>query len=185
MVNALFQGMQYDPITGLYYGRARWYSPSLERWISQDPAGYINGADLYQLSLSDPVRYVDPEGLTPGAASAGILGGGSGCCAGYLAAENKLSVDEMETYTRIMALPIALGLVSAGAWAMFFADPELLPVPVVVSVIELADILWAYHEFDEAAAGFAQRQAEINAMYPGCAAVHASVTNLVPGGGLE
>ena len=55
MVNDLYQGMSLDPVTGLYYERARWYSPSLGTWISQDPAGYINGADTYQFVESDPV----------------------------------------------------------------------------------------------------------------------------------
>ena len=64
MVNSLYQGMQFDPITGLYYGRARWYSPSLGRWISQDPAGYVNGANAYQFVGGGPVTAVDPVGLS-------------------------------------------------------------------------------------------------------------------------
>ncbi len=63
MVNNLFQGMALDPATGLYYERARWYSPSLGTWISQDPAGYINGANTYQFVGSDPVGRVDLRGL--------------------------------------------------------------------------------------------------------------------------
>ena len=62
MVNSLYQGMQYDPMTRLYYGRARWYSPSLGRWISQDPAGYVNGANAYQFVVGDPIGWVDPSG---------------------------------------------------------------------------------------------------------------------------
>ncbi len=63
MVNNLYQGMPLDPVTGLYYERARWYSPSLGTWISQDPAGYINGADTYQFVGDGPVGRVDPWGL--------------------------------------------------------------------------------------------------------------------------
>ena len=63
LVNNLFQGMANDPITGLYYERARWYSPSLGTWISQDPAGYINGANTYQFVGGDPANAVDPAGL--------------------------------------------------------------------------------------------------------------------------
>ncbi len=63
MVNSLYQGMLYDPITGLYYGRARWYSASLGRWISQDPAGYVDGANGYQMESSGPVERVDALGL--------------------------------------------------------------------------------------------------------------------------
>ena len=65
LVNALYQGMQYDPITGLYYGRARWYSPSLGRWISQDQVGYVNGANAYQMEMGGPVDRLDPQGNSP------------------------------------------------------------------------------------------------------------------------
>ncbi len=63
MANNLHQGMALDPVTGLYYERARWYSPSLGTWTSQDPLQYINGADTYQFVMSNPVGRVDPFGL--------------------------------------------------------------------------------------------------------------------------
>ena len=63
VVNNLYQGMALDPVTGLYNERARWYSPSLGTWISQDPLQYINGANTYQFVGSGPVGAVDPLGL--------------------------------------------------------------------------------------------------------------------------
>ena len=63
IVNNLYQGMTLDPVTGLYYERARWYSPSLGVWVSQDPAGYINGANTYQFVMSNPAGRADAEGL--------------------------------------------------------------------------------------------------------------------------
>ena len=62
IVNNLYQGMTLDPVTGLYYARNRNYSPTLGRWINQDPAGYINGANTYQFVMSNPVGNVDPSG---------------------------------------------------------------------------------------------------------------------------
>ena len=62
LVHNLNQGMTLDSVTGLYYERYRNYSPSLGTWISQDPAGYINGADTYQLVMSNPVGTTDPIG---------------------------------------------------------------------------------------------------------------------------
>ena len=59
----LYQGMTLDAVTGLYYARNRNYSPSLGVWISQDPAVYINGANTYQMEMSEPVGGVDPGGL--------------------------------------------------------------------------------------------------------------------------
>ena len=62
IVNNLYQGMTLDPVTGLYYERNRNYSPSLGTWTSQDPAGYINGANTYQFVMSNPVGSVDASG---------------------------------------------------------------------------------------------------------------------------
>ena len=81
LVNNLYQGMALDPVTGLYYERARWYrtgqaglrqepkssrrigTGAVHRETSQDPLSYINGANTYQSVTSDPVGYVDPSGL--------------------------------------------------------------------------------------------------------------------------
>ena len=71
LVNNLFQSMANDPVTGLYYERARWYSPSLGTWVSQDPAGFINGANTYQFVVGNPVGRVDAGGLQ-------VDGGGDG-----------------------------------------------------------------------------------------------------------
>ncbi|MGC8561170.1 MAG: RHS repeat-associated core domain-containing protein [Phycisphaerae bacterium] len=63
LVDNLYQGMTLDAVTGLYDERARDYSPSLGRWMEQDPAQYINGANTYQFVDSSPVGNVDGTGL--------------------------------------------------------------------------------------------------------------------------
>ena len=67
------QGMTLDSLTGLYYARNRNYSPSLGRWINQDPAGYVNGANTYQFVEGDPVGNVDSWGLAAGATATGTV----------------------------------------------------------------------------------------------------------------
>jgi RHS repeat-associated protein len=42
---------------------ARLYSPTLGRWIQQDPAGYVDGSSLYQFVKSDPGVRRDPSGF--------------------------------------------------------------------------------------------------------------------------
>jgi RHS repeat-associated protein len=42
-----YTGRSYDSESDLYYYRNRMYSPSLGRFISQDPKGYIDGMNLY------------------------------------------------------------------------------------------------------------------------------------------
>ena len=43
-------------------------APSLGRWMGQDPAQYINGANTYQFANSSPVGTVDASGLNAGSA---------------------------------------------------------------------------------------------------------------------
>jgi RHS repeat-associated protein len=50
--------------TGLYYYRARYYNPRLQRFIGQDPLGF-GGADLnlYAYAANDPVDFGDSSGM--------------------------------------------------------------------------------------------------------------------------
>ena len=45
-----------------YYG-ARYYAPWLGRWISPDPAGTVDGLNLYAFVRGNPIRYIDDGGL--------------------------------------------------------------------------------------------------------------------------
>jgi RHS repeat-associated protein len=57
-------GREYDGPTGLYYLRARYYSPTLHRFISEDPVGFAGGdVNLYGYVLNNPVGGTDPFGL--------------------------------------------------------------------------------------------------------------------------
>ncbi len=58
-----FQGREIDWATGLYYFRARWYSPETGRWLSKDPVGIAGGLNLYAFCGNNPVNFVDPFGL--------------------------------------------------------------------------------------------------------------------------
>ena len=42
-----FAGAVHDPSTGLILMRNRWYDPRLGRFITRDPAGYVDGMSLY------------------------------------------------------------------------------------------------------------------------------------------
>jgi RHS repeat-associated protein len=43
----LWTGRRYDPETEIYYFRARYYGPTLGRFLSEDPLGYVDGMNLY------------------------------------------------------------------------------------------------------------------------------------------
>jgi len=61
----LFGGYYYDHQTGLYLVRNRVYHPTLGRWLQKDPAGMVDGTNLYQYCAGNPVNFVDPTGEDP------------------------------------------------------------------------------------------------------------------------
>src|SRR5437588_458005 len=61
------QRKRFNNDNQLYSQRNRDYSASLGRWGEQDPAGYVDGANLYQFVTSNPLGKQDPLGLAPSA----------------------------------------------------------------------------------------------------------------------
>ena len=49
--------------TGLYYYRARYYSPDKQRFISWDPIGLKGGINTYGYVGGNPLSFTDPKGL--------------------------------------------------------------------------------------------------------------------------
>jgi RHS repeat-associated protein len=56
-------GREWDAQAGLYYVRARWYDPVLQRFVSEDPLGVEGGQNLFGYAGNDPVNRSDPTGL--------------------------------------------------------------------------------------------------------------------------
>ena len=58
---------------GVYFMRARYYSPGLHRFISQDPLGFAgSGPNLYAYAGNSPTNFTDPFGLSSGEADAAL-----------------------------------------------------------------------------------------------------------------
>jgi insecticidal toxin complex protein TccC len=57
-----YSGKEMD-VSGLYYYGERYYAPWLQRWVSADPAGDVDGLNLYGFVGNNPLRYVDTAGL--------------------------------------------------------------------------------------------------------------------------
>ena len=57
-----FTGREADQ-TGLYFYRARYYDPRLQRFLSADPINFACGdTNLYAYVANRPTRFTDPEG---------------------------------------------------------------------------------------------------------------------------
>jgi RHS repeat-associated protein len=63
VVRYRFAGREWDQESGLYYMRARYYDPTLGRWVSEDPLGLGGGGNLFGYAGGDPVNGRDPSGL--------------------------------------------------------------------------------------------------------------------------
>jgi RHS repeat-associated protein len=62
--NYLHQGGRFDSATGLYNFRERDYSPTLGRWLQNDPLGFGGGdSNTYRYLGNDPANGTDPAGL--------------------------------------------------------------------------------------------------------------------------
>jgi insecticidal toxin complex protein TccC len=58
-----YSGKEMD-ISGVYCFGSRYYAPWLQRWISADPAGDVDGLNLYAFVGNDPIGHVDVNGET-------------------------------------------------------------------------------------------------------------------------
>jgi RHS repeat-associated protein len=89
-----FTGRENDG-TGLNYYRARYYHPTLQRFIGEDRIGIVGGVNRHAYVVNRPTTFVDPLGLSPswgrsggwgtsgsnwrgGANGSGPTGGGNG-----------------------------------------------------------------------------------------------------------
>ncbi|MEQ1584192.1 MAG: RHS repeat-associated core domain-containing protein, partial [Candidatus Nitrotoga sp.] len=83
-----YTGQQYIAGLGLYYYKARWYSPTLGRFLETDPIGYADGVNWYAYVNNNPINTNDSSGLCPicfGAIYGGIAGGVGGGISAYAA----------------------------------------------------------------------------------------------------
>lgn len=57
-----FSGKRWDPASSCYYFGRRFYDPAVGRWMTPDPAGYIDGRNLYAYLHHHPLTSIDLYG---------------------------------------------------------------------------------------------------------------------------
>jgi RHS repeat-associated protein len=60
-----YTAREFDTETSLYYYRARYFDPSVGRFLSEDPIGLNGGLNLYRYALNGPTVNTDPSGMCP------------------------------------------------------------------------------------------------------------------------
>ncbi|QIE27542.1 hypothetical protein SBC1_56530 (plasmid) [Caballeronia sp. SBC1] len=63
---------------GLYYYKARMYSPALGRFLQTDPIGTKDDLNLYAYVKNNPVNFTDPLGLAGQCSQSDLFGQGAG-----------------------------------------------------------------------------------------------------------
>jgi RHS repeat-associated protein len=53
------------PMTEIPDYRARYYDPTIGRFVSEDPVGFWGGLNFYAYVLNDPAGLTDPMGESP------------------------------------------------------------------------------------------------------------------------
>ena len=58
-----YTSRERDKESGLYYYRARYYDPSIGRFMEEDPIRLRGGINMYSYVLNNPINGIDPLGL--------------------------------------------------------------------------------------------------------------------------
>jgi len=126
-----YTGQRIDPETnGLYYYRARHYSPALGRFTQPDTIGYSGGSNLYAYVGNDPLNLLDPFGLCDNPA----CGGGSITAAGAIA---------------IPGAAGGLGEIAAGVGVRAAAAAFALPLAIASGILAVTSTSTAGRSQDE------------------------------------
>jgi RHS repeat-associated protein len=119
-----YTGRRIDAETnGLYYYRARMYSPALGRFLQPDPIGYAGGANLYAYVGNDPLNRTDPSGEFINFVIGGAIGFGIDLAAQY--AEARIAGRDFHIDVTRSLIATGVGVATSGASAFVSSGAEI------------------------------------------------------------
>ena len=104
-------GREFDRETGWYYFRARYFDPSVRRYVEEDPIGYRGGYNVYAYASGGPLQGRDTRGTDEDACEetddcyddGGGGGGGGGAGDWFSFADSWLSSNGYESLADVFA----------------------------------------------------------------------------------
>ncbi len=120
-------GRDWDAETGMYFYRARYYSPTLARFTSEDPIRFASGdVNFYRHVGNNPTNYVDPLGLmfADEGNFAGVIGASENVTRSEITVAVLASMSPLSATGAVVAYPIVESLATSVLATAMLNQPD-------------------------------------------------------------